>query len=121
MGKKKMMELVKFKMNGGVVTIQVTINGLVVWTYTYAEENDVHTGESSSPGPHIHTLGLPHELNIKVHNWDVHLGNSGQKQNYSVEINWLQDNNVIHTWRKAGTLNTGEAIKESGSALLEGV
>jgi len=116
------MELVKFNKDGGIVTVQVSVNGLAAWKYKYVT-NGHHIDKSSlDQRPSIHALGLPHELESSIHTWEIQLGNtSGTVQGYRVAVTWEQDGHELHTWSKTGTLATILPDKvESDSALLDG-
>ena len=117
------MELVKYRFQGEAVIIEVTIRGLVAWRYVYNADDRRFVRTSQDSGPSVHTLGLPHELNNDINNWDVQLANlSDANQDYEVAITWKQDGNVLHVWRpEPGSLAPGAVKIEPGSALIAGV
>ena len=116
------MELVKFNLQGGVVTIHVVIEGLIAWRYVYAAEDRQFIKTSSEAGPCMHTLGFPHELNNDINNWDIQVANIGNEElSYVARIFWVQDGNPLHTWEKEGSVPPNEVKVETGSALIVGI
>ncbi|MFQ5754168.1 MAG: hypothetical protein ACE5HI_19450 [bacterium] len=102
--------------------IQITIEGLVTWRYVYACDNGTFKKNSQDPGPFIHTLGLPHELNNDTDSWDIYLANiSDKEQKYTAQIKWQQDGRELHTWQKSGSLPSDSSDVKQDNAWLIGV
>jgi hypothetical protein len=115
------MELIKFKKDGGGVSIRISIVGLVAWRSVYVADEKKFVNNSQSLGPTKHLLGFPHDLQNDVHSWDIQLGNpSDDKQSYKIEIEWEQDENQLHVWTRKGELPKDKAKVEMDDALLVG-
>lgn len=118
------MELIKFKKGGGVVTIEIIITGKVTWRYKYVSDNKIFVKNSLSNPPFIHSLGLPHDLENDVNTWDIQIGNlSDEVQKYTIEIRWIQDDNLIHQWPKVKEreIKADSASVEQEQGLLVGI
>jgi len=116
------MELVKFKKNGGLVTINIVINGLVAWRYVYVTDTHNYVKTSSDPAPCIHVLGFPDTLEGDVNSWDIQLANvSDSDQDYKIEVAWEQNGAVLKTWLDSGNIASDTAKVVSANAWLIGV
>ena len=116
------MELIRFKKNGGPVTIHMKIEGLVAWRYKYVAEDKKFVKHSQMPEPYSHMLGLPHDLENDINSWDIQIGNpSDEDQNYTATIVWEQDDNKIHEWSRSKTIKPDAAVVEEDDCLLVGV
>lgn len=84
------------------VTLQVTITGLIDWSYEYYDQEKIYKGnskDSQNGTTNKHALGMPAELDHHVNNWGIMIANrSAQEQDFSIELEWIQDGNVISKW-----------------------
>lgn len=113
------METVKVDSKGGVVVVQITVEGTVAWSYKYACDKGTYSNNSAKRAVSVHTLGLPHELSNDIDSWDIVVGNiDDAKQAYVVNVEWIQDNEKLHGWKKAGTLEANKSQKLTDDAWL---
>lgn len=115
------MQILTYKKNEGLLSIEVTISGTPTWYYYYVEDQ-FHENALYSNKPKKHTLGEPHELIKLSHNWLVRLANpSDDDISCSVKIEWFQLDNgskkSILIWTR--TLDVpANSGSEAGDSLL---
>ena len=120
------MQLIKIDQNGGLVTIEVSIDGTPTWHYYY-QEDQKHEHDNSTGRPLVHTIGQPAELVKRIHVWEFRLVNvSDTSINVRVGIEWYQEKGanrtktLIHVWGDQAqiTANNGTLLGESGLIII---
>lgn len=88
----------------GVVKVKVTVDNLVIWACKYYDIGSTGTVvyDMTSAKDTVE-IGDPKDLDGNTENWDVRVSNPGSRpQNYSVLIEWIQNDIVVHTWSPKG-------------------
>jgi len=119
------MELVKFKKDGGAVTAQISISGIVSWGYIYTGDMDFKD-KGNNEVSNEHVLGMPKDLDKDTNTWNIRLANvTDDEQEYQVQIAWKQDGNILKEWRgsepKKSKVKPDSIVFEKGDALLVAV
>ena len=116
------MELIKFKNNGGFVTVNIQIDGLVSWRYVYVTDIYKFTEYNSDPAPYIHILGFPKDLDGDINSCDINILNlSDTDQDYMIEITWEQDGAILKTWSDHGKIASDKIETVKVDAWLKGI
>ena len=112
------------KRNGGDVSVQIRIDGLIGWKFTFAttdidqpfSEKSSQTGENEFE----FRLGSPESLFLDDNNWRFALVNySDEKQSYDLQIKWLQGGDTLENpWKNSGELDSNEVKEIPGDARL---
>ena len=115
------MQIIRFRSDGGPVTFQFAIHGLVVWRYRYVGDGAEFVRKSTQGDPPLHALGTPAELQADANSWGVQLASpDAVERAYEVTITWFQDGAVIHQWKRVGKTPADEAREERDDAFLMG-
>jgi hypothetical protein len=120
------MQLIKYKKQEGLLTIETSISVTPTWYYYY-NEDQLHENDNSLNKPKEHTIGKPHELVKVTHNWKFVLANPSINQIVvDVMIDWYQIiggvKTKIHHWQDTSIKVPAGGAEESGeSAMLIGI
>lgn len=115
--------VLKYRIDQGLIRIEITITGTETWSYTYVEDQ-THSNSNNLHKPLKHTIGEPHELVKSYHHWYFNLINPADVDILvDVEIKWFQlinslDEN-IYRWNRNNTkIKAGEAESISDNIIL---
>ncbi|MEP3389892.1 MAG: hypothetical protein ABJO02_17005, partial [Reichenbachiella sp.] len=102
---------------------KIKIGGLIGWKFAFATtDNPEPFSEKSSQtdkNEFEYLLGSPEDLFLDNNNWDFVLVNIGEeKQEYELEIQWLQKGNEIDVWKDSGELDVNGIVEKPGKARL---
>jgi hypothetical protein len=112
-------KLIRFKYDGGPVTVEIAVEGLVEWRYKYVTDTNRLIRTSEQESPFVHTVGMPDDLHLDSNSWDFKLVNTGDAEaEYAITIRWHQDGEELATWSAGGTLAGGELAIDAGDAFL---
>lgn len=112
------MILIPVKNDGGLVTIDVEIEGTPVWSYLY-DEDQLHRNAASEKKPGHHTLGQPHELIDSNHDWEFRLANPTDNEiTVQVSIEWKQSGAIIANWSEKVKIDGGSGELVFGNGLV---
>jgi hypothetical protein len=115
------MEIIQFTKNGGQVTIDVTIDGVQIWSYVYAADRTFRN-KANSGNPSHHALGLPIDLEDDNNVWDIRLGNLSKSVTPAdITIRWKQGNTELKVWSQRVQVPAESAVQVSGDAMLHSI
>ena len=116
------MELIKFKNNNVFVTVNLKIEGLVLWRYVYVTDTHNFIVTNSNPAPYIHVLGFPKDLDGDVNSCDINILNlSDADQDYMIEITWEQGSVILKTWSDHGKISPDKVETVKVDAWLKSI
>jgi hypothetical protein len=112
--------IVKMTPGADVVSIRLTIDGIVDWVYLIVSPDHTYKGEGQTNTPIELPLGLPAALNLDPVEWTVHLANIASVDvPYTVLFEFVQAGKVLATWKKTGKVKAvDEVLLDNNRAVL---
>jgi hypothetical protein len=115
-----MAEIIKVSRSDGPVSARLRTSGPVSWRHVYvSEDKPPFTTKGADAAPRTYDLGAPAELDIDQQSWLFRVANTTDRpQRYTVSVEWIQSDRVVHEWIKSGTLQPDQHRPEPGDGIL---
>lgn len=118
-----MATLVAMREGDGVVTANISIDGIVFWHFLYSADDAELARSGTTSEIHEFELGEPAKLNRDVNTWHIVLMNpTAAPVEFETSITWMQGGRVVAIWPAGGphtgTLNSNDSVIFDDSAFL---
>jgi hypothetical protein len=92
------MKIIKYNQDESAINVQVDINGIELWKYTYFADEPFNNSERLKRTPK-HELGISKQLEKDAHSWQIYLANPNDEDvSVNVSLKWFENENELDTW-----------------------